>query len=170
MRENLRFQAILGNHARNQIVRVGAADGVLDADAVFDVLNQNLPELGGVGIGGILLRRAVVHIADENLRKQLVLGRLGALGGGNIVGVGEQNLPRLLVADRNLCGLRLDEQLIAVHVQLLLHGLELGFLGGINRGGIVRESLLDIRLISGKRRKCEGGKQHGDKQECRCEG
>ena len=170
IRENLRLQTLLGNHARNQVIRIGAADGILDADAVFDVLDQNLPELCSVGIGGIFLRRAVVHIADENLRKQLVLGCLGTLGGGDIEGVGKQNLPRLLVADRNLCGLRLDVQFIAVHVQLFLHGCELVFLGGIDRSGIIRESLLDIRLIGGKHRKCESGKHHGNKQECRREG
>ena len=67
--QDLTLQTILGDHARNEVVRIGTTDGVLNTDTVFNFLNNDLTEFSGIGIGVVLLCGTVIGKVDDDLRK-----------------------------------------------------------------------------------------------------
>ena len=91
--DNVALEAIIQNQLRNELSSILTTNDVLNANTAFDELYGDLVVQSCIGVAEKLLRcTRRIGIGNDNLRKQLLLCRLGTLRGCHVIGVCEENV------------------------------------------------------------------------------
>ena len=171
------LETALFDHTGNQTDGLLFTDGVLYANTVLDVLQNNLTAQCSVLIAVHFLFNAVVFVLNQDLRKQLLTGCIGrgVVGCSNIPGVGEENLTGGSIDKCNFAGELFVPNLTAVLLFDQDHVCHFVFCSRIGSLDIViqRFAVVVYLILPGGRNRLDGSgnecaERHYQGQSSRC--